>query len=988
MSSELVLAGADGKKEQGPARETPVYPISSALVPATSGAETSGDTADQRSAIGHPGGNPSEGSKGCEVIPVAEGASSGSSGSLKSKRLLAKVSGAAVISATAVAAASLTASTVEVANQEDRRHRSRAYAKGSGKFHQIAAGTAAGGSNSSSKGSSHSTASDVKTGVTAISGTVSTTVAAAQAEPAAPTFGLTATVGTTGTSKEGHSTLSASPLVLAKPQENEAAGGQTASAAAGAGIPLSASRTNLVPAGKAVARKMSRSCRLVVPSIRAATPASTLSAQRSTALGKAAQAQHNLAQRRRSFVTRPPTTPSSWPAAMCCTLLVSGALVSFMVFMQRSLTSVDVENGAFCKSRGCIQHRRMLRGQLDRNVDPCEDFSAFVCNRWRPNPQFVNLSRSTLTDMLLAWLSDMRKLISRGMLYLPAGRKAANMFRSCLTQTQPHFKVLRSFMLNQSLRWPDKPVLTSVVGVLVAMALKWQAPLWFAVHLLPNNSHRSRRRLLFSPNPRLAIWGSIYNRAVSYEVYRAYWKEFYDQIASDMSRSLNESIIMESFATHRDILGALFNATKKTKTPAILQASSPVIGGEPLSEQLKRYVKVFPSVSDDDVVMLTDSAFVENVRSVLQRHDELDVLSHLAWLFVLEHAAVADPHLLLVAAYGSRFDSLHWDISKEQGRFCATEVETVYGLLVSAMFAVSRFSVAERDSIAERLHGLVRVAVDKASSTAWFDEDSRRAAALKLESVETVLWPRAELLTDEGLAGAYARFPDWADSFVDLWMQTRRAAWRLLGTAEGDDHFATPGGYVLPHVRYEHVLNSLFVSVAALAKPLYYSKGTKAMFYGGLGYQFTRQLVKAVDASGIKVDANGSIVHSLLSAATSGEFEERVRCRAHIPSRDQNDGTFSDSESGPFPEVPAIEVAHAAWLASREARDLRLSRRWSEAQLFFITACYAMCAHDWHGKFHAGHCNKAVRNFAPFAEAFNCSLGARMNPENKCTFFD
>ncbi|XP_050052485.3 uncharacterized protein [Dermacentor andersoni] len=165
-------------------------------------------------------------------------------------------------------------------------------------------------------------------------------------------------------------------------------------------------------------------------------------------------------------------------------------------------------------------------------------------------------------------------------------------------------------------------------------------------------------------------------------------------------------------------------------------------------------------------------------------------------------------------------------------------------------------------------------------------------------------------------------------------------------------------------------------------------KGTKAMFYGGLGYQFTRQLVKAVDASGIKVDVNGSIVHSLLSAETSGEFEERVRCRAHIASRDQNDGTFSDSESGPFPEVPAIEVAHAAWLASREPRDLRLSRRWSEAQLFFITACYAMCAHDWHGKFHAGQCNKAVQNFAPFAEAFNCSLGARMNPENKCTFFD
>ncbi|KAH7977300.1 hypothetical protein HPB49_000385 [Dermacentor silvarum] len=546
---------------------------------------------------------------------------------------------------------------------------------------------------------------------------------------------------------------------------------------------------------------------------------------------------------------------------------------------------------------------------------------------------------------------------------------------------------LRSFMLNQNLRWPDKPVLTSVVGVLVAMALKWQAPLWFAVRLLPNNSHRSRRSLLFSPNPRLAIWGSIYDRAISYEEYRAYWKELYEQTTSDVSPSLNESIIVESFTTQRDILGTLFKAFKKKyKTPAIMQVSSAVIDAEPLSEQL---VDVFPGISDDDVVMFTDSAFVEDVRSVLRRHGQLDVLSHLAWLFVLEHAAIANPHILLVSAYGSRFDSLHWDGGAERERFCATEVETVYGLLVSAMFAVSRFSAADRDSIAERLRGLVRVAVDKASSTAWFDEESRRAAALKLASVETVLWPRAEMLTDEGLARAYAGFPDWAaDSLVDLWVRTRRAAWRLLGTAEGDDHSATPGGYVLPHVRYEHVINTLFVSMAALAKPLYYPKGTKAMFYGGLGYQFAHQLVKAIDVSGITVDANGSIVDSLLSAKTTGEYDERVRCRAHISSRDPNDGTFRRSDSGPFPEVPAIEVAHAAWLAVREPQDLRLSIRWSEAQLFFITACYAMCAHDRLSKLHAGQCNKAVQNFAPFAEAFNCSPGARMNPENKCTFFD
>ncbi|KAH9372001.1 hypothetical protein HPB48_022802 [Haemaphysalis longicornis] len=82
-----------------------------------------------------------------------------------------------------------------------------------------------------------------------------------------------------------------------------------------------------------------------------------------------------------------------------------------------------------------------------------------------------------------------------------------------------------------------------------------------------------------------------------------------------------------------------------------------------------------------------------------------------------------------------------------------------------------------------------------------------------------------------------------------------------------------------------------------------------------------------------------------------------------------------------------MEVAHSAWLASRGPRDKQLSNRWTEAQLFFISACSAMCAHSAHDEIYAGGCNKAVRNFAPFAHAFNCSRQAVLNPSNKCLFF-
>ncbi|KAL1433244.1 hypothetical protein MTO96_012829 [Rhipicephalus appendiculatus] len=163
-------------------------------------------------------------------------------------------------------------------------------------------------------------------------------------------------------------------------------------------------------------------------------------------------------------------------------------------------------------------------------------------------------------------------------------------------------KVLRNFLLNQSLRWPDEPVLTSVVVVLVLMVLKWQALLWFSIRLLPSTCNHSRRSLLFGPSPRLEIWGSIYI-------------------------------------------------------------------------ELKKYANgLFRGVADDDVdVLVSDSSFTETVGSVLRHHDQHGMLSHLVWLFLQEHVAVADSHLLLVATYGSHFESFHWDSRAERGHFCAIE---------------------------------------------------------------------------------------------------------------------------------------------------------------------------------------------------------------------------------------------------------------------------------------------------------------------------
>lgn len=90
-----------------------------------------------------------------------------------------------------------------------------------------------------------------------------------------------------------------------------------------------------------------------------------------------------------------------------------------------------------------------------------------------------------------------------------------------------------------------------------------------------------------------------------------------------------------------------------------------------------------------------------------------------------------------------------------------------------------------------------------------------------------------------------------------------------------------------------------------------------------------------------------------------------------------------------FPDVPAVEVAFAAFLDgfSTDSKVLRLSRRFSEPQVFFLTLCHLTCACSRHDNLYGADCNRVVRNFQPFADAFRCAPGSKMNPTDKCRFF-
>lgn len=125
--------------------------------------------------------------------------------------------------------------------------------------------------------------------------------------------------------------------------------------------------------------------------------------------------------------------------------------------------------------------------------------------------------------------------------------------------------------------------------------------------------------------------------------------------------------------------------------------------------------------------------------------------------------------------------------------------------------------------------------------------------------------------------------------------------------------------------------------------------------------------------------------------ASSRAFEARDGCPASIHRAFGENANGTGRVTSVFPEIPALEVAYAAYRRSfadgGEEMPQGIPGGLSADQVFFMTMCYMTCTLPGAVGTQSVDCNKAVRNSEAFAQAFRCTPGSPMNPKKKCTFF-
>ncbi|KAH6929015.1 hypothetical protein HPB50_022392 [Hyalomma asiaticum] len=663
-------------------------------------------------------------------------------------------------------------------------------------------------------------------------------------------------------------------------------------------------------------------------------------------------------------------------------IFVGAAIVAILVVLGLMVVASQrrVEPRTFCDTDDCIVHAQLLTETLNRSIDPCEDFSAYVCSAWRRTGEYSEHVKSPVDGILFARFIALRDILASGTQKLAVGRKALAMYDSC-RGPQPEGKQgladFKQLMQDIGLSWPHPPEKNvNALGVLLTASFKWQILFWMSLSVPTGNSSLPWR-IDVRPGDYLPLVMNQHLNVRSVGGYVRYWKGYYQALRDNDTETAEEREIEAIANAEGYVLERLYNSLfSKKKNPAIFPLgamgilTAPVTG-ETWRDQINERLHFEPKLVLRDVVLARDTGFLSALGSLFRRFNDRQLVSLFSWSFVQMYAPLFYPKLHLVRHGNKGKEELYRPI------VCAFQVESSYRMLVLALEFVTRFTREDEDLVLTHLRGLTAAAVRKLRSSAWLDDESKALAEQKMNHLRTLLFPSSSFVNNSFLEDLYKDFVDEEVSFRDYWLEARLAIAKDNRTPEFEATLSLPSNIPPPIFGYNYVRNVIGAPIGIVNRPLFYNDGTNAMFYGGLGFLVALEMVRALDSVGLRFHLGGRNRKSIYSSAPEGSFEDRDSCL-----RDEGMESI-------FPEVPALEITYEALSEALKSADAKPGLPGlSEEKVFFMTICYMTCLTPGATNLFSANCHKIVRNSPAFHEAFNCSKGSKMNPTKKCSFFD
>ncbi|XP_059087331.1 endothelin-converting enzyme homolog isoform X2 [Tigriopus californicus] len=354
-------------------------------------------------------------------------------------------------------------------------------------------------------------------------------------------------------------------------------------------------------------------------------------------------------------------------------------------------------------------------------------------------------------------------------------------------------------------------------------------------------------------------------------------------------------------------------------------------------------------------------------------------------------------------------------------QYCTQVTSMVFGEALSRLFLQSVAADKEREILLKEIQSLFDLirshVLNAINGTSWLHSHMKELAMMKISKLEGQFVGSEMYLNETFLHSRYDKLDmssDYFSNVIGMFKHFRKNIYNFLQEPVDRETYtwnliSFPFTVNAFHLQQ---LNSIVIPLGLLQESHFTRNVPQYLNLASLGLTMAHEILHALDNTGRDFNSGGSLHHwwdpkaqrafQNISKCFIEQYEQHFRRPIKIDARSillEVDGKFTLNEN--ICDVDGIRVVSNALLSlpfSPEDLIYLPNNPYSPQQLFFIKAAQSYCSHlgpvsyvlylelDEHSP-NPERVDGFLMNSPLFSQVFQCQVGSRMNPQNKCSIW-
>ncbi|KAF4525127.1 hypothetical protein B566_EDAN005069 [Ephemera danica] len=681
-------------------------------------------------------------------------------------------------------------------------------------------------------------------------------------------------------------------------------------------------------------------------------------------------------------------------------------------------------NADLCLTPGCVQSAASVLTNMDSNIKPCDDFYGFACGTFlretlipddKTSVNGFNVINDRLQEQLRVAVEQPIKDDE------PRPFKMVKyLYKACMN---------KSIIEERGLQ-PAKEILKKLGGWPVLEGREWDVGAfswlqsvykfreagfsvdYFLDFSITTDLKNSTKRVIDLDQASLGLSREYLVKGMDDKVVKAYYSYMVDlAVIFGAERTTAENELKESLMFEMKLANISLpmeqrrNATKlyNPMTLPELQKAYPSV---PWTEYFTKLLPESVPVMHDELVIVNVPEFLSSLENLLSNTEKRVQANYAMWRVA-----------------GAMVSYLTDDVRKRQLKYytalsgkterearwkeCVDIVSGSLSISTGALYVRKYFKEEAKKNALDMVEDIRAEFMKILKELEWMDDSTRKNALDKAAAMATHIAYPDELADDKKIAEFYKDLeisPDlYLESVLNMTMFGTDYSFARLRQAVNKTDWITHGRPAVVNAFYSSIENSIQFPAGILQGVFFSNDRPRYMNYGAIGFVIGHEITHGFDDQGRQFDKDGNLVE-WWDPKTREHYLKRAQCII------EQYGNYTVEEVGlnvngintqgeNIADNGGIKEAYRAynsWVERNGAEGLLPGLPYTQRQMFWLSAANVWCSKyrpetmklrimtGFHspGQFRV---NGPLSNMDEFAKDFNCPVGSKMNPVNKCS---